>query len=263
MNAHKQSTYTLPNEWEHARRRLQTLEAGYDPGTVRRLSRLDVNPGWHCLEVGGGGGSITRWLADRAGPSGRVVAVDLETRFLEEIDHPAVEAHRLNLAVEDVPPGPYDVVHCRAVLSHIPEREPILERLVASVRPGGWLLLEEPDAATLLSLATGLYREGWEAALAALIQGGFAPSWGRELLELFTDHGLVDVGAELDGWFFPGGSDLAEFCQLSWLQLRERALAAGAFADTLDRAHAVLDDPREWFPAYPLIAAWGRRPPSG
>jgi SAM-dependent methyltransferase len=253
-------TYTLPNEWEHARRRLQLLEAGYDPGTVRRLSRLEVGPGWRCLEVGGGAGSITRWLASRVGPEGRVVAVDLETRFLDEIDDPTVEIHQLNLAVDDLPPGPFDLVHARAVLSHIPERDDILTRLLASLRPGGRLLLEEPDNATLLSLATGLYRDAWVPVLDAMVESGFVHDWGRQLPALFQRHGLTDMGAECEGTFFPGGSGMAEFIQLIWIQLRDRAIAAGATEDLLDSAAALLDDPASWFPAVPLIAAWGRRP---
>lgn len=253
-------TYTLPNEWEHARRRLRLLEDGYDPGSVRRLAALGVGPGWHCLEVGGGGGSITRWLAGQVGPGGRVVAVDLVTRFLDEIDHPAVEVHQLDLARGDLPAGPFDLIHTRAVLSHIPERDAILTRLVASLRPGGWLLLEEPDNSTLLSMATGLYRAAWEPMLDAMVSAGLVHDWGRQLPALFQHYGLTEMGAELDGAFFCGGSGMAEFVRLTWDQLRDRALAAGAPADLLDDGAALLDDPSAWLPAVPVIATWGRRP---
>jgi SAM-dependent methyltransferase len=260
VTAAGRGTYTLPNEWEHARRRLQLLEEGYDPGTIRRLSRLEVAPGWRCLEVGGGAGSITRWLGARVGPGGRVVAVDLVTRFLDEIDDPAVEVHRLDLAVDDLPAGPFDLVHARAVLAHIPERDDVLTRLVASLRPGGWLLLEEPDNTTLLSLASGLYRDAWRPVLDAMVGSGFVHDWGRQLPALFQSHRLTEMGAECEAAFFPGGSGMAEFVQLMWAQLRDRALAAGASGELLDSAAALLRDPAGWFPAVPVIGAWGRRP---
>src|SRR5262249_41196057 len=64
------------------RRRLALLTEIADPITPRRLSDLGVGPGWRCLDVGAGDGSIARWLAARVGPEGRVVATDLEPRFL-------------------------------------------------------------------------------------------------------------------------------------------------------------------------------------
>ncbi|MGH8922388.1 MAG: SAM-dependent methyltransferase, partial [Actinomycetes bacterium] len=78
--------YSLDNGWEHARHRLELLEQIYDAGTIRRLDSLGVGAGWRCLEVGAGGGSITRWLCDRVGPGGRVLAIDLDTRFVEQLD---------------------------------------------------------------------------------------------------------------------------------------------------------------------------------
>ena len=53
-----------------------------------------VGPGWRCLEVGAGAGSIAGWLADRVGPSGQVIATDLDTRFLEQQARPNLEVRR-------------------------------------------------------------------------------------------------------------------------------------------------------------------------
>ena len=69
------------------RARLDLLEEAHDPITRRRLSTLGVKPGSRCLEVGAGGGSIARWLGEQVTPSGAVVAVDINTRFL--VDLPA------------------------------------------------------------------------------------------------------------------------------------------------------------------------------
>src|SRR5437588_12538585 len=87
-------TYLVPNSWDHARKRLELLEGCFDPGTIRRLEATGVRPGWRCLEVGGGGGSITRWLCERVGVLGRVTVVDIDTRFLEELDYPNLEVRR-------------------------------------------------------------------------------------------------------------------------------------------------------------------------
>lgn len=60
--------------------RLRLLEVCRDPGTIGRLDRLGVSCGWRCLEVGAGHGSIARWLAERVGPTGSVLAADIDPR---------------------------------------------------------------------------------------------------------------------------------------------------------------------------------------
>ncbi len=57
------------------RERLACLEQAVDPRSIRQLAALGVTRGWTCLDVGAGGGSITRWLARRVAPDGRVVAM--------------------------------------------------------------------------------------------------------------------------------------------------------------------------------------------
>src|SRR5215471_7906132 len=86
-----ESRYVLSNEWSDEQRRLAALEELFDPATFRYLAALGLQPGWSCLEVGGGGGSVARWMATQVGPSGSVLATDLDTRFLDEIDLPNVE----------------------------------------------------------------------------------------------------------------------------------------------------------------------------
>jgi hypothetical protein len=80
-----ESEYSLDNTWVQARERLAALEALVDPSTIRHLEALGVSEGWQCLEVGGGGGSITEWLCRRVGPAGRVVA--------RRNAHPKLAAH--------------------------------------------------------------------------------------------------------------------------------------------------------------------------
>lgn len=252
--------YALPNEWQHARRRLELLELSYDPLSTRRLEHVGVRAGWRCLEVGAGGGSITRWLSRAVGPTGTVVAVDLDTRFVEELDADNVDARCLDVVRDGLPEGPFDFVHSRAVLVHIPEREAVLAQLVECLRPGGRLLLEEPDSALLLDLTTGVYGKAWRSITAALHGAGMTLDWPRGLPTLLQRHGLVEIEADCHVPHVNGRSDLARFIQLSWVQLRERALAAGATAQVLDEAGALLDDPTRWFTGIPLNAVWGRRP---
>ena len=121
--------------------RLRALEGVWDENTCSILGeRVMVQRGWRCLELGAGAGSIARWLADRVGPSGSVVAADLNCRFL--VDMPSnVEVRALDAADAEFGREAYDLIHHRSVLSYVSSREQVLGRLVESLRPGGWLLM--------------------------------------------------------------------------------------------------------------------------
>jgi SAM-dependent methyltransferase len=137
--------YAFPHSAEDESRRLQLLEQRLDPLTKRRIQRLGVSNGARCLEIGGGRGSITRWLSDVVGPTGRVIATDLQLGFLSEIDASNVEVLRHDIRIDTFPPGSFELIHTRAVLMHISPSVDLLRRVVTWLAPGGWLVLEEPD----------------------------------------------------------------------------------------------------------------------
>ncbi len=181
--------------------RLQLLEACRDPGTIRRLERVGISPGWRCLEVGAGNGSIARWLAERVGPTGSVLAADIDPRFLTNL--PAgVDVRRLDIRHDDLEADTYDLVHCRAVLMHLPDPTAAFARMVAALRPGGLFLVEEGDY--------GLWNYGGHAdaprvttlvtrALTELAEAKLADPWfGRRLPSLVLAAGLELHGGEVE-----------------------------------------------------------------
>src|SRR5262249_46808189 len=131
-----QTEYTLDNAWKHARERLALLEALTDPGTIRHLELIGVAPGWRCWETGGGGGSVAAWLCERVGPAGHVIATDLDTRFLAALRHDNLDVRRHDIVAKPPPEGAFDLVHARALLVHLTQREAVLDRMVAALRPG-------------------------------------------------------------------------------------------------------------------------------
>jgi SAM-dependent methyltransferase len=124
--------------------RLAMLEQRFYPLTISRLERLEVGPGWRCLEVGAGRGSIARWLSVRVGPAGKVVAADIDCRHLIGLAD-NVEVRVLDIRTNAPEPGAYDLVHCRTLLMHLPDPLAALQHMAAALRPGGVLLAEEGD----------------------------------------------------------------------------------------------------------------------
>ncbi|MDP9150354.1 MAG: methyltransferase domain-containing protein [Myxococcota bacterium] len=124
--------------------RLRQIETLLDPASWRVIQRAGPRAGSRCLEVGAGAGSIASGLADRVGPSGSVVALDVDPRFLGRDRRANVEIVRHDIRSWGGR-SDFDLVHARYVLIHMPDPERALEQMVASLKPGGWVALEEPD----------------------------------------------------------------------------------------------------------------------
>jgi SAM-dependent methyltransferase len=227
--------YAFPHSAADESRRLRLLEQRLDPLTQRRIRRLGVGTGARCLEIGGGRGSITRWLSDVVGPAGRVIATDLQLGFLTEIGAPNVEVLRHDIRTDTFPPGSFDLIHTRAVLMHISPSVDLLRRMVTWLAPGGWLVLEEPD----FGMWVGDSDPVWATSppTTHLAFPGLALSQGRSLLRQIHQLGLTDVGADAEIDIIQAGTDLAEFYQLSQAALAVPKVQAGAQPRAGDRTH--------------------------
>jgi SAM-dependent methyltransferase len=248
------------------RERLALLAQTADPTTTRRLTSLGVGPGWRCLEVGAGDGSVARWLADRVGPRGRVTATDLNPRLLVGHGLANLEVRSHDVLADDLEPAHYDLVHCRAVLMHLPVPLQAVGRMAAVVRPGGWLLLEEFDFGSFGALdlnhprAAGFNRR-MRAIFRALAAGRVIDvAFGHRLAGVVTRQTFVQVGQDRFTPTCPGGGPDARFSQ-KWTELlRTRMVAAGVLSDAdFDWLHDAYADPSFSFIGRTLYGAWGRR----
>lgn len=253
--------YAFPHSAEDESRRLQLLELRLDPLTKRRIQRLGVSKGARCLEIGGGRGSITRWLSDVVGATGRVIATDLQLGFLSEIDASNVEVLRHDIRTDTFPPGSFDLIHTRAVLMHISPSVDLLRRVVTWLAPGGWLVLEEPDFGMWIGDADPVWATSPQSTQVAF--PSLALSQGRSLLCQIHQLGLEDVGADAEIDIIQAGTDLAEFYQLSQAALALPKVQVGALS--LAQATALIDRPGDddfLACGFVHIGVWGRRPPA-
>ena len=117
-----ESEYLLTNAREETIARFDALEEAFDFVTTGHLGRIGVASGWRCLELGAGGGSIAAWLATQVGSAGSVVATDLDVSRFRTHSLDQLEVRRLDLVTEALPVGPWDLIHERLVLRHVPAR---------------------------------------------------------------------------------------------------------------------------------------------
>jgi SAM-dependent methyltransferase len=253
-------SYALPNAETAARARLAALAELFDATTFRHIEAIGIAPGWRCWEVGAGGSTVTRWLAERVGPSGRVVATDLDPSHVGGSAVIDVRVH--DVAREPPPADQLDLVHARLVLVHVPERDAVLRTLVSALRPGGWLVIEDADPALQPLAVLDPRSEADELAnrlraAARAVLTGIDPAYGRTLPRRLAEAGLVDVSADA---YMPLALPACTALERATIaQVGPRLLDRGlATADELERHLASLDAGLQVCLS-PLVSAWGRR----
>ncbi len=256
--------YLFANRQPGASSRLNALAQVFDPVTFAHLDAIGVTSGWKCWEVGAGSQSVPAWLESRVGPTGRVLATDLDPSLIRPTN--VIDVRRHDVGSETAPEAGLDLVHARLVLVHIANRTAALATMVDALHPGGWLLVEDADPqlqplACLEEntdpqrLATRI-RIGFRLLMAEL---GVDLAFGRTLPRLLRESGLTDVHA--DGYFpvtSPASRDLET---ATVVQLRDRLESSGAATgDELDRHLTNLREGLVDVTTAPLISAWARKP---
>ncbi|WP_051978608.1 class I SAM-dependent methyltransferase [Edaphobacter aggregans] len=257
-------SYALDNAAKEASSRFQALAEAFDPATIRHLEDVGVAPGWHCLEVGAGGGSVASWLAARIAPSGRLLITDIDPRFLESLDLPNTQVLRHNIVTDPLPEAAFDLVHARLVLTHIPDRAAALARMATALRPGGWLIDEEIDISLAPDPASfpGEVRSStFDGMLRVMEQRGVDHRFGRRLFAHLRALGLVHVAAEGMTSVWSAGSPGVAILRANYQQLGEDMIHFGYItAQQFEQDLAALDDPAFMMPSPILWSARGQRP---
>jgi ubiquinone/menaquinone biosynthesis C-methylase UbiE len=244
---------------------LDPFDSIFDATTFRHLEALGVGPGWRCWEVGASGASVVSWLAKKVGPTGKVIATDVDTSRVAPGFRSPVEIRTHDLGVDEPPAAGLDLVHVRLVLHHVPDPERALRSMVKSLRVGGRLLVEDTDPAlqplacldeysTAQQLANRLRR----AYHQLLSDHGDDIAYGRRLPRLLRNAGLHRVGADA---FFPVTSRASVALESAMMrQIRDRLITAGlATEDDIDRHLTNIASGTMDLATAPMISAWGRR----
>ncbi|WP_138994351.1 methyltransferase domain-containing protein [Larkinella sp. C7] len=117
-----------------------------DRRTVENANRnllKHLKPGLSVLDVGCGSGAITRGMAERVGPQGRVVGIDPSETLLLQARQQAGNFPQLTFQTADVydfeTAEQFDLVTCARVLQWLARPEDALARMAKWVKPGGVL----------------------------------------------------------------------------------------------------------------------------
>ncbi len=129
---------------------LDRMERDEEEAPERALDALDIRPGQTVVDLGAGSGYFTVRLAKRVGPSGRVIAVDIQPEMLmrlrERLQHEGITNVTPLLATEQdptLPEGAADLVLMVDVYHELAAPQQILRHIARGLRPNGRLVLLE------------------------------------------------------------------------------------------------------------------------
>jgi SAM-dependent methyltransferase len=249
--------------------RLGLLEQLFDPASRRRHDL--VRPGWRCLEVGAGRGSMAVWLAEQVGESGQVVATDIDVTYLERLDFPNLEVRRHNILddpLDALGPGSFDLVSSRLTLFWLAgKQEFAIRRMVELLRPGGWLVDEDGDWGTVAPVDPthplyARYYDAWQGG-EWWASRGYDPTFGRKLPALFERAGLQNIRHEASAEVVRAGSRWARWWKETLEGIRAFEQADGSLTPAREQEYqaltAPLTDPSSWLLNELLHACRGQR----
>jgi SAM-dependent methyltransferase len=263
VQAAQAAEYVFDNVSKNAGAQYRELSRVYDENTIRHIEQRGIDKGWSCLEVGGGGGSIASWLCARVGVRGRVLATDLDPRFLQELSYENLEVRRHDIRTEGLPKGEFDLAHARLVLIHLPDREVALRRIIDALKPGGWIVVEECDALTFLpdpAVSPGeVNMRVRQAFVEALTARGVDLHCGRLLAHELKANALVQIGVEATASLWGGKSSGTRLMRLHFEEMREAMVSSGLISPVEFDADLKRIDQEDFLMPSPMMwTAWGQ-----
>ena len=155
------------------------------------LDRLGVGEGWRCVDVGAGEGNVAIELGHLVGRDGRIYAVDVDPAARDLVAESAAafaQVIALTQAVEDLLlPEAVDLAYCRFLLLHVHEPLEALRSMASAVRPGGWVVAQEPiTSAGRIDGAPFSMPDARHPDVGALLPG-LVRSAGLELIDAWSE----------------------------------------------------------------------------
>jgi SAM-dependent methyltransferase len=255
------TTYILPHNLSGERQRLALMSDLLDPMHQALLEKIGIRPGWRCLEIGCGNGSISQWMATKVGPRGHVTATDLDLRYINNLHATNLEARQLDILKDQPERAKYDLVTARAILHHVKSPKKALQHMVQFLKPGGVLLSIEPDFLPATAAKPEPLRAFWQAWLEWSESAGVDYFIGRKMPALLSAEGLDRVGAEGTTALYRGKSPWAEYWIATLQELRPRLLESGCMTTPLlSHFNRLYSDPGIWTSAITFVASSGTKP---
>ena len=251
--------YVLGHHLKGEGARLDLMSRLLDPMHRRQIEALGVvRPGARTIEVGCGNGSISAWLAEKVNPGGTAVAVDLDLSLVK-VRMPNLELRKADIVAAPVERGSFDLVTARAVLHHVADAKTAIANMVASLKPGGAILLIEPDFLPASIAEPSEAHAFWEGWLEWSRARGIDYYIGRTLAPQLASLGLENVAGMAETAVYNGCSLWANYWIETITELRSDLISSGKVdAALIDKFLGYCSDSNWWTQTIAFTAVNGR-----
>jgi SAM-dependent methyltransferase len=250
--------------------RLKLQSRVWEPSGRRLLERIGDGTGAQVVDIGCGVMGWLRLLSEWVGPDGLVIGTDIDEamlavagQFVTDERLANVELRKDDLFATTLDPGSVDLVHARYEITPLGRATEQMTTYLGLVRPGGAVVLEDPDVASWHFNPPAPALEGLIALIVeAFRRSGGDLNSGRKHLELFRSFGIeAEVGAEVVA--LPPGHPYLRLPLQFATALEARLLSlvpSDQLAQLRNDAEAELKEPGRWGTTFTLIQCWGRIP---
>jgi SAM-dependent methyltransferase len=252
--------------------RLQLQSRVWEPSGRRLLTTISAertgDGAIRALDVGCGVLGWLRLLSEWVGPDGTVIGTDIDDAMLAAAGTFVTEAglDNVSLVKDDLfatrlEAASFDLVHARFEMTPLGRRSAQLATYLRLLRPGGTVVLEDPDWGSwrfnppapalerLVALTVEAFRRWGEAEAgrrhpALLRTFGIEPRVRAEVLALEPGHPYLRLPLQMAEGLAPRLGEFTEAAELG--QLRRQG-------------EAELADPGRWGTTFTLLQCWGRK----
>jgi len=157
---------------------------------------MNIASGARVADVGCGTGEDVSSLADLVGPSGQAIGLDLSSAMIAEAQKRHADKGNVSFLQASseglgLPDNELDAIRADRVLIHVQNPEATLAEFIRVTRPGGRIVLSEPDM-------HGFWVASDDYGTTRLLVNEIAnscvmPYLPRDLWTMMRDHGLKDV----------------------------------------------------------------------
>ncbi|MDJ0895935.1 MAG: methyltransferase domain-containing protein [Alphaproteobacteria bacterium] len=231
------------------------------------MRQVGIEPGWRCLDIGAGGGSMTQWLAEQVGPGGHVVAVDYNPRFLNVPPDLSIEVRKIDIESAELERDTFDLAYTRFVLMHFRDPLQVLRKMVDALKPDGLLVVEGMDVSTMTAvdpqhpMASGFMRASQKFQDSAYETSLMHTRLGLDLPAMLGSLGMQDIGNHGRTAVVQGGTLAAHFYRLCFEVFDPGHICRGVVTEAEAEARCrALNDPSFAFVEPTVYTVWGRKP---
>ncbi|MES0882084.1 class I SAM-dependent methyltransferase [Roseibium sp. SCP14] len=258
--------YVITDYDESEYHRLEALAALLDPYTFHILEQVGIRPDWQCLEIGAGIGSVSKWIADQLEEAGNILCTDLQTKFIDEIDHPKIRTEKLDITLSPTYSECFDLAVVRTVHQHLADHDSAARNLAKMVRPGGHILYIEPDIHPAFSDDHPVWKRLWQALFQWGARRDIDYFTGRRVPQKLAEIGLdvISVRGETALFNSRNTGDPAHAVYRMTFDIVLPDLVKQGYLSNADREEvgALLDNPNVWLMSFCFFATHARKPSS-